>query len=208
MARTAVPGTRERILEAVTPLFYGRGVRAVGMSEVVAAAGCGRNLVYRHFPGKDDLVAAYLQRLRETLDRAEQDALRRAGDDPRDQLLALVAGVAERVADPASRGCPFRNFLTEWTDHDSAPARVAREQLAASRARVDRLVGALGATDPAGLADRVWLVLDGLYAGAARGPDPRRGAAAVALVGEIVDRATAQTSPAMTTPSSSKKSGS
>jgi AcrR family transcriptional regulator len=189
MARTPAPDTRERILDAVTPLFYERGARAVGMSEVVAAAGCGRNLLYGQFPSKDDLVAAYLDRFRAARDQAAADALRRAGDDPAAQLVALVEEVADRIREPYFRGCPFRNHLTDCTDHESAPARVARDHLAESRARIDRLVEALGVTDPVGLADRVWLVLDGLYAEAARREGARTGTTAVALVRESIERA-------------------
>jgi AcrR family transcriptional regulator len=161
------------------------------MSEVVAAAGCGRNLLYGQFPSKDDLVAAYLDRFRAARDQAADDALRRAGDDPAAQLVALVGEVADRIREPYFRGCPFRNHLTEGTDHESAPARVALDYLTDGRARIDRLAEALGVPDPVGLADRVWLVLDGLYAGAARREGERSGVTAVAMVRESIDRASA-----------------
>ncbi len=191
MARTPAPDTRDRNLDAVTPLFYGRGVRAVGMSEVVAAAGCGKNLLYSHFPSKDDLAAAYLERFRTVLDRAAEDAVRAAGDDPAERLVALVGEVAERVHDPRSRGCPFRNHLTESTDHDALPARLCRDYLADSRERIRGLATALGVADPAGLTDRIALVLDGLHAGAAHGAGGSAGATAVALAREAVQRAVA-----------------
>jgi AcrR family transcriptional regulator len=189
MARTAAPDTRERILDAVTPLFYEQGVRAVGTSRVVEAAGCGKNLLYAQFPAKTDLVAGYLARFRE---RREQDvaaALAAAGPDPAERLVAVVAEVAERSREPGYRGCPFRNYLTEFPHDDDPPARIARDFLRASRERVEELVGQLPVTDRRALVDRVWLVLDGLYASAAHPLDDRAGAVAVALVRELVGRA-------------------
>src|SRR3954470_9978069 len=80
VARMEDPAGRERILAAATELFYGNGVRAVGMAEVIAAAGCGKNMLYRHFPNKAALTAAYLRRVRAERDTAAANALARAGD--------------------------------------------------------------------------------------------------------------------------------
>ncbi|UQS25830.1 TetR/AcrR family transcriptional regulator [Amycolatopsis thermalba] len=164
MARTAAPGTRERILDVAGALFYTEGVRAVGMSRIIGEVGCGKNLLYAHFPSKTDLVAAYLGRFRERRDRAEAQALREAGDDPGERLVALVAEIAGRLRRPDFRGCPFRNLLTEFPAGDELPERMAREYLAQTCELVGRLAGATGVPDPEGLADRIWLIIDGLYA--------------------------------------------
>ncbi|MFD4197791.1 TetR/AcrR family transcriptional regulator [Amycolatopsis thermoflava] len=164
MARTAAPGTRERILDVATALFYTEGVRAVGMSRIIGEVGCGKNLLYAHFPSKTDLVAAYLDRFREWRDRAETAALREAGNDPADRLVALVEEIAGRLRRPDFRGCPFRNLLTEFPGGDEQPERMAREYLEQTRELVGRLARETGAADPEGLADRVWLIIDGLYA--------------------------------------------
>ncbi|MCD2188934.1 TetR/AcrR family transcriptional regulator [Actinomycetospora soli] len=189
MPRPPAPGTRERILGTASRLFYAHGVRGVGMNRIITEAGTGKNLLYAHFPTKDDLVAAYLDRTRAWRAESARRALAGAGDDPREQLVAIVAEVA-RIADrPDFRGCAFRNYLAEVPDGGSAPAAVAREQLAESRATIERLVGELGVDDPAGLAEQLWLLVDGLYVqGAYRDRDERRrGAeAAVALARRLV----------------------
>jgi AcrR family transcriptional regulator len=164
MARTSTPGTRERIVAAVVPLFSTRGVRAVGMAEIVATAGCGKNLLYSHFPGKSELAAAYLHAVRRERERSAERALAAAEGDA---ALALVGEIADRVREPGFRGCAMRNYLTEFPAGDDEPARIARDYLASSRAQL-----AGHCADPL-LADRLWLVVEALYAVAGR-PDAAR----------------------------------
>ncbi|ODU01784.1 MAG: hypothetical protein ABS81_19775 [Pseudonocardia sp. SCN 72-86] len=186
MARTAQAGAHDRILDAASALFYAHGIGAVGTAQVVEAAGCGKNLLYTHFPSKGDLVAAYLHRFRATREASLEAALAGAGDDPARQLVALVREVADRVAGPSYRGCALRNFLAEAPDVGDAADSVARAYLAAGRDRIATLVARLDVPDPDGLSDRIGLVVEGLYAS---GPDPRRaelGDAAVALVRDLV----------------------
>lgn len=168
MARTPAPGTRERILDVASRLFYENGVRAVGMARITAEAGTGKNLLYQHFPAKSDLVAAYLDRAWERRARSTARALEAAGDDPRERLVALVAEVATTVRRPGFRGCAFRNYLAEFPEDEAdAPARVAHAQLAATRAQLADLVGRLDVADPERLVEQLWLIVDGLFLQAA-----------------------------------------
>jgi AcrR family transcriptional regulator len=166
VARTPDPGTRERILDVASRLFYAHGVRAIGTQQVVDEAGTGKSLLYQHFPTKDDLVVAYLERARRRVERGAEAALAEAGDDPGEQLVALVAEVGARVR-RYGRGCAFRNLLAEFPGEESGPVDVARAMVRASRQRVDELVARLGARDPQDTAERLWLLVDGLYAQAA-----------------------------------------
>ncbi|MEJ7753536.1 MAG: TetR/AcrR family transcriptional regulator [Candidatus Limnocylindrales bacterium] len=55
---------RERksaIVSAAAALMYERGVRATGLDEVLAAAGCGKSQLYHYFSSKDELGAAVLE---------------------------------------------------------------------------------------------------------------------------------------------------
>src|ERR1700712_4156354 len=97
MSRTADPATRERIVATAVRLFYDRGVRDVGMAEIVAEAGCGKNALYRWFPSKADLVAAYLQGFGELRDAASASALSGLKDSPAEALVALTREIAERT---------------------------------------------------------------------------------------------------------------
>jgi AcrR family transcriptional regulator len=189
MPRRPVAGARDRILDAAGALFYARGVRATGMSEVVEAAGCGKNLLYGHFPSKVDLVAAYLERFRARRERAAERAVRDLSRDPAAQLVALTAEVAQRVGEPGFRGCALRNYLAEFPDADETASRVARGYLRDSRAQVAALVDRLDVADPDGVTERIWLVVEGLYAAAARPAEAAAPGTAVELVREIIARA-------------------
>jgi TetR/AcrR family transcriptional regulator, transcriptional repressor for nem operon len=50
--------SRERIVERAAELFAGRGIAAVSVDEVLAAAGAGKGQFYHYFRGRDELAAA------------------------------------------------------------------------------------------------------------------------------------------------------
>ena len=57
----AGPSARQRILDASYELFSQRGIRGVGVNEVIERAGVATATLYRHFPSKDRLVLAFLE---------------------------------------------------------------------------------------------------------------------------------------------------
>jgi AcrR family transcriptional regulator len=186
MARKAAAGTRERILEAAAELFYARGVRAVGMSQIIDAAGCGKNLLYRHFPSKGDLVAAYLDAEAQHREQQARDVLSAAGGDPAGQIIALTRYLAGCVADSQFRGCALRNYVAEFPGDDGTATRLALAFLQHARSRIDRLVREAGVARPVEVSERIWLVHDGLYAMAARPWVRSEPAVAVDLVRDIL----------------------
>jgi AcrR family transcriptional regulator len=189
MARRAAAGTKDRILDVAALLFYRHGVRAVGMNQIIDEAGCGKNLLYGHFPSKSELVAEYLQRCRRGRDESVEWATRDAGDDPAASLVALTAEVAAKVREPGFRGCPFRNYLAEFPNGDDAPGAIASAYVLDTRAQVDALVDRLGVAEPDVLADRIWLIVEGLYGGAALPGAGRIAETAVTLVEELINGA-------------------
>src|ERR1051326_8888336 len=52
---------RQRLLETASELFYREGIRAIGVDTIVERSGVGKATLYRHFPTKDDLIAAYIE---------------------------------------------------------------------------------------------------------------------------------------------------
>src|SRR3712207_5863670 len=82
---------RERLVAVAVELFYRRGFAAVGIDQVIAAAGVTKTTFYKHFESKDDLMVAAVRRRDEWESRAWARAVREiAGDDdPKGQLLAV-----------------------------------------------------------------------------------------------------------------------
>ena len=190
MARKPAPGNRDRILDNAGRLFREHGVRAVGMQQIIDESSCGKNLLYREFAGKDDLAVAYLERCQQEWTAIMNEATEPYGDDAAGQLVAMTRAVARQIAAPDFRGCPFRIAYAEFPDDDHPAHTVAVRHVKNLRAQLRRLAKRAGADDPGTLADRVMLVIDGLYVnGAMLGP---RGAAsaAVSLVEELVRAST------------------
>lgn len=87
---------REAVLAAAKALFAEQGVEAQ-MPDVARAAGVGVGTVYRHFPTKDDLIAALVaQRFERLADRARESL---DMDDPWEGFCQLIWFAAEIQAD-------------------------------------------------------------------------------------------------------------
>ena len=71
---------RERILDTAYELFSTRGIRAVGTEEVLAKAGVAKSTLYRHFPSKEELVLAFLQRREQRWTRGTSRRRQGGGD--------------------------------------------------------------------------------------------------------------------------------
>ncbi|MGH8823501.1 MAG: TetR/AcrR family transcriptional regulator [Jiangellaceae bacterium] len=81
---------RQRILETAYDLFSHRGVRDVGVDEIIARSGVAKATLYNHFPTKNHLVLAFLDMREErwTFELVETEA-RARGETPEEQLLAI-----------------------------------------------------------------------------------------------------------------------
>ncbi|WP_440709975.1 TetR/AcrR family transcriptional regulator [Herbiconiux sp. YIM B11900] len=149
---------RERLLGVASDLFYREGIHRVGMDRLLAEAGVTRATMYRHFSGKEALVAAYLER---------EDALARAGFAARHPESAdeLIEWVADDVAGTHPRGCPFINAAAEYPDPDSAVRRIVRGHRAWFRETVTRVLEKTPVPDATAAADALVLLRDAALVG-------------------------------------------
>lgn len=163
MPRKPTPGARERILDKAACLFSERGINAVGLQQVIDDCGCGKNLLYREFASKDELVVAYLERMRAQSDADIDAAIGRFPDDPAAQLVAIVQDAVDTAAAPDYRGCPFHTAVAEFRDPDHPVHRVAVAEIASVRRRLRAIARKAGAASPNDLADRLMLLIEGVY---------------------------------------------
>jgi AcrR family transcriptional regulator len=154
----------ERVFETARDLFYHRGIRAVGVDEIVSQAGVTKPSLYRAFASKDDLVAACLEQSGREGRAALDAVVASAPDDPGEQLRAIVRYYAGKMAQPDFRGCPMSNTAVEFPD-PGHPGRIVLEACKTElRARLSELARKLDVGDPEGLADGLVLIIEGAMA--------------------------------------------
>jgi AcrR family transcriptional regulator len=180
------PTARDRILDAAFPLFYERGVRGVGVDTIIADSGVAKATFYKHFPSKDELVLAYLDRVDGMWRGALMAAAQAAGPAPRDQLVGLFDALSSACQSEGYHGCAFINTAAESTRGSQAHARtVAHKQ--AVRDWVRDLATQAGAEDPDALARGLTLILDGGLAAGVLDADPASGDAAASAARTLID---------------------
>lgn len=165
------PTARDRILDAAFRLFYQRGVRGVGVDTIIAESGVAKATFYKHFPSKDELVLAYLDRVDGMWRDALMAAAQAAGPAPQDQLIGLFDALGSACRSDGYHGCAFINTAAEASRGSPVHARtIAHKQ--AVRDWVHTLAAQAGAEDPDALARGLTLILDGGLAAGVLDADP------------------------------------
>ncbi|MGF1661486.1 MAG: TetR/AcrR family transcriptional regulator [Kineosporiaceae bacterium] len=185
---------RERILDTATRLFYAHGTRGVGVDAVVAASGVAKATLYKHFPRKDDLVLAYLDRVDRTWLGQLRAAAAAAGPDPREQLVGMFDALASAAHRPGYHGCAFLNTAAQSEPGDAVHARSVAHK-AEVRAWVTGLCERAGAGSPGLLARQLALLLDGGLAAGVLEADPGAPGAAQEAARVLVRTACGPTGP-------------
>jgi AcrR family transcriptional regulator len=181
------PDPRERILEAAYELFSRRAIRDVGIDEVVDQAGVAKATLYRHFPSKDDLVIAFLERREErwTLAWVEAEA-RRRGSTPEEQLLAIFELFDEWFHRDDFEACSFINVLLEMGPaHPAGQASV--RHLASIRSVVGRLAEEAELRDPESFARSLHILMKGSIVSATEG-DAEAAQRARSMAGLLIEQ--------------------
>lgn len=148
---------RDRLLQTAEQLFYAEGIHAVGLERLLAVSGVGRASLYRHFSGKDALVAAVLRRRDENWRAWLEARVEDHGGGP----LAVFDALAEGARDDTFRGCAFINAMAETGDHRSEVHRLAAEHKRKVTAYVRGLLTKAGHARADELAEQFALLMDG-----------------------------------------------
>src|SRR5687767_6656232 len=110
--------TRERLLDSAQRLVLERGFAATSVDAVLAEAGATKGAFFHHFPSKNALGRALVERYAELdaeLLAQLQEQAAEASDDPVAQLIVLARGFEEAAGELSYEqpGCMFAAFIRE-----------------------------------------------------------------------------------------------
>ncbi|MCC8429068.1 TetR/AcrR family transcriptional regulator [Reyranella aquatilis] len=186
MARAAGRAAmQERILETADRLFYGQGIRAVGVDTIAAEIGISKRTLYNHFPSKDDLIVAYLTRRLKPAPPSDRP--------PMEQILGAFDRLERTIATGVFRGCPFVNAVAELKEPAHAANRIALAFKEQRRAWFEALLRQLGIEDAESLSLQLQILIDGAIAAAIVRGDPKVAAAAREAAAVLLEAARVET---------------
>ena len=154
----------QRILDVADRLFYGQGIRAVGVDTIAAEIGISKRTLYNHFPSKDALIVAYLARRLRPLSVSDEP--------PVAQILGFFERLERGFAQTAFPGCPFFNAVAELKEPRHAASRIALDFKERRRTWFRDLLHHAGAADVERLSLQLAMLVDGAIAAALVRRDP------------------------------------
>jgi AcrR family transcriptional regulator len=176
---------REQILETATRLFYHYGFRGVGIDTIIAESGVAKMTLYKHFPSKDDLIVAYLQRSNVAWWTWVEEVTKPLEGKPRKQLETIFEGVAKLASSPQCMGCTFTGAASEFPELDHPGHKAAKAHKEQVLAKFKELAKAAKLKEPQALAEQLSLLLDGAW-NAARMFGPNSHAKQVATAAKLM----------------------
>ena len=163
---------QERILETAGRLFYGQGIRAVGVDTIAAEIGISKRTLYNYFPSKDQLVVAYLSRHCIPPKTSDRPLL--------EQILYMFDWLERWFASDTFRGCRFVNAIAELGDAAHPGTKIAVAFKEQRRLWLRDALTRLNAADPDALATQIAILAEGAIIAALVRGDPSMAAAAKA----------------------------
>jgi AcrR family transcriptional regulator len=172
-----------RILETANELFYGDGIRTVGVDRLISTSSVTKATFYKHYGSKDRLIADYVG-YRHRMDVDSLSTLAEATDDPKTMLRSLQDAIVAAIAAPGFRGCPFINAAAEFPDQAHPVRRAVERHREWYNGVLEQLLRDLGHPLSGDAADDLVLARDGAMTGGYAG-DP---IAATAALSRAFDR--------------------
>ncbi|NKX51512.1 TetR/AcrR family transcriptional regulator [Arthrobacter deserti] len=158
-----------RILVTAYELFSHRGIRDVGVDELIRESGVAKATFSRHFASKDDLALAFLQRRDELwmMGSVVPEAKSRARN-PEEQLLAIFDVYNDWFQHDDFEACSFVKVLLEMgAEHPLGKASLG--YLAKIRQQVRVLAEEARLRDPAAFSRSWHILMKGCIISAAEG---------------------------------------
>jgi len=160
-AAETVSPKRDLLMATAWRLFYRDGYRIVGIDTILAEAGVAKMTLYNHFPSKDDLIVAVIERTDREVRASLAAAVEAAGRSPTKRLLAVFDWLEAWFDSDDFKGCAFIRALSEFPEPGHPVHRAAWRHKQSVRQTLTELCTAAEARNPAVLANALSLLIDG-----------------------------------------------
>lgn len=131
--------TRERLLDETVRLVQRQGFGPTSVNEVLQAAGVKKGTLYYHFPGKEELGLAVLERARDDFLAFLDSAL--AGSTPMESLERFFkAALHKHRKTGFVGGCLWGNTALETSDSNPAYAGLVAQVFDEWICRIERVI--------------------------------------------------------------------
>jgi AcrR family transcriptional regulator len=149
---------RDKIVNTAGSLFFKEGFRATGIDRIIAESDVAKATFYKHFPSKDDLIVAWIDKA-EGLSKSRLPA--EPGPAPLFEYMDTMIGIARETW---CMGCTFQGSASEFADvahpAHAAAKRVKQNVLSELKSRAK----AQGINQPHVVAEQMYLLLEGVWA--------------------------------------------
>ncbi|WP_138413587.1 TetR/AcrR family transcriptional regulator [Sinomonas gamaensis] len=169
LTRAAVPA-RQRVLDASYELFARRGIRDVGVDELIHASGVAKATFYKHFKSKDDVVLAFLQRWYEERTAAIEQAVARYGNRDGGAVLTIFDLFDDWFRQGAVQVTAFLHVMMEMGPQHPL-GRASISYLEKTRQQIADLAESAGLADPQDFAWSIHILLKGAMVADAEGDE-------------------------------------
>lgn len=139
MNDTTTPGTKQRLVAAMSAGMQRRGLHATGINDVLREAGAPRGVLYHHFPaGKTALAVASIDESIAQITGWLDVALEKY-PDPLEAIERWVRAASRRLSESDfEAGCPLATIALETTSDDTEVRAALAAAFAELRARMSR----------------------------------------------------------------------
>ena len=184
-----MPSSRkDHLIDSALALFNREGYHATGIDRILAEAGVAKMTLYNHFRSKDDLILAALRRRDERFRNWFVRSLEARATTPKERLLAVFDVLGQWFEQEDFWGCMFINAAAEYSRKENPIHAACAEHKRLLRDHLAELAAGAGARDPATLARRLMLLVEGATVTAHVCGDRGAAADAKALAEDLIER--------------------
>ncbi|MFX3635573.1 MAG: TetR/AcrR family transcriptional regulator [Candidatus Pristimantibacillus sp.] len=152
---------REQLLLTASSLFFHKGFHTVGVDTIASESGITKMTMYKHFPSKDHLIVAILERSSEMYWEWFEKTIYGITDAEK-QLIAIFEAVAHQHSlSPQSSFCLYQSVAVEFPYPEHMVNQAAVQHKQSIMKRLESICEEAGLNPPFPLARQLFVLLEG-----------------------------------------------